>query len=346
MASLDLCLETPSYLTSVLQIPYMPGAADPSLPFISLSFLYFLSTSGPHLLVHFWYLWSTFGPSYILSASCYLNHISASQLLSQNPCDILSLLQKVLQLPPHNPVYLGEKTKQPPPHVCLPSLLYHRKIRTPNALTQLCLTLRPLKLVKWSCLTAYFQLHLITPYIYSSLEFTKLFDTITFNLRRRRLYEVSKVVTFILVLLRRKQVQRGPGLAQSHAASSGKNRRCSCTQHSRRPVCGLAARDDESPGPVSFLFKERIWQKNKTVELILAAAAGKFATPSSCGLPVEFGTSNKAQWGRQRDLPFVFDLGSPFDFLERKEVENLHFCHCYCHHNYAGPLEIKPALLW
>lgn len=45
----------------------------------------------------------------------------------------------------------------------------------------------------------------MTPCIYSSLELTKLFDIIVFNLSLRCPYEVSKAVTFIPVLQRRKR---------------------------------------------------------------------------------------------------------------------------------------------
>lgn len=70
-------------------------------------------------------------------------------------------------------------------------------------LTQLYMTLRHLKLLKLSCLIIYFHPLVITPCIYSSLEFTKLFNIITFNLSLKHPYEVSK--TFILVLQRKKK---------------------------------------------------------------------------------------------------------------------------------------------
>ena len=65
-----------------------------------------------------------------------------------------------------------------------------------TTLTQLFSTPGDLKLLKLSWLIIPFQSLLITPYIYSSFEFTKLFDIIAFNLSLRRPYEVSKVVTF------------------------------------------------------------------------------------------------------------------------------------------------------
>lgn len=67
-----------------------------------------------------------------------------------------------------------------------------------------------MKLLKLSCLIIYFQPLLITSHIYSSLEFTELSDIITFNWSLKRPDEVSEVVTFILVLQRREQAQRGP----------------------------------------------------------------------------------------------------------------------------------------
>lgn len=60
--------------------------------------------------------------------------------------------------------------------------------------------------------------HLMTPYIYGSLEFAKLFDMIALNLSLRRPYEVSKAVTFIPVPQRRKATGDKASSASPRAA--------------------------------------------------------------------------------------------------------------------------------
>lgn len=79
-----------------------------------------------------------------------------------------------------------------------------------------------MKLVTLSCLIIYFQPFLITPYSYSSLEFTKLFDFITFNLSLKRPNEVSKAVTSSFVLQRRKQLREDHALPRAMQLKAAK----------------------------------------------------------------------------------------------------------------------------
>lgn len=85
-----------------------------------------------------------------------------------------------------------------------------------------------------------------------------------------------------------------------------------------------------------ILFQKWIWQKNKTVQLILAAAAGNFTTPAFCWI---WNLKQSSVERRQRKLPFAFHFGSPLDFIKRKETGNPHLCHCHSHLSYAMPLE-------
>lgn len=179
--------------------------------------------------------------------------------------------------------------------------------------------------------------------LYSSLKFTKLFDIIAFNLRLKRPYEVSKVVTFILVLQRRKQAQRSPaprpgphGPKQQHQPRGeifSSSALCTAVRpHLRRLwrrfracfvfVSGmdLTKEQDGTINPGHSCWK---------ICLLVWAACGTWNLKQS------------TVGGRQRDLPLV--AGSsfwlPLWLHIKKEAGNLRFCHCYNHFNSAMPLE-------
>ena len=98
--------------------------------------------------------------------------------------------------------------------------------------------------LKLSCLIIPFQSLLITPYIYSSFEFTKFFDIFPLNLSLRRLYEVSKAVTFSSLFCREGNwLWVKQHFAESHCGKNSCKLRFAQAQPSLHCVFGLTSKE-------------------------------------------------------------------------------------------------------
>lgn len=165
-----------------------------------------------------------------------------------------------------------------------------------------------------NCLIIYFQLLLTTSCIYSSLEFTKLFWHYHVLIWSSNTF-MRQASQWLLFFFAEKETGRASALPKATGP-----KRQNWPRAQIFPNIDLSAPRVHShfqrlqrERPVSFLFQEWIWQKNKTVQLILAAAARKLVMPS-CWIW-------RSVEERQRKLPFAFHFGSCFDFIERKEMK-------------------------
>lgn len=138
-------------------------------------------------------------------------------------------------------------------------------------------------------------------------EITECFDMITFNVSPSHPDEVSKAVPPILH--RRNPAIAKPGFySRLRGRLQPKEPQTSCLPKHRTlhaDLFGLASKDGKASRPALVLSHEGIWQRNEAEQLILAAAAGMLAAPSSSSVSAAgcfWKTPTKQAGGRQFHL--------------------------------------------